>query len=183
MTTQISALIADRLVLKLQADLIADNSIEAERVGVVRYGNLQQNPEKVRIYVLVHCGRDPEDDNWKDISVAYQEQQLERRQIWTPAFEVGGGSMWFRRGVVEWGYYGTKDKSSRDTARDIAFAIQGKIERAIAQCDVGGIQDDFGEVAVDIRPVWSNPDAGGGPPASFLWRGKIGYQAQTQRPY
>ena len=183
MTTQISALIADRLVLKLQADLIADNSIEAERVGVVRYGNLQQNPEKVRIYVLVHCGRDPEDDNWKDISVAYQEQQLERRQIWTPAFEVGGGSMWFRRGVVEWGYYGTKDKSSRDTARDIAFAIQGKIERAIAQCDVGGIQDDFGEVAVDIRPVWSNPDAGGGPPASFLWRGKIGYQAQPQRAY
>lgn len=182
MTTQVSALIADKLIAKLTTDLAT--TVTAEEVGVVRGGALQDNPLKYRIYVLVHAGRDPDDANWKDISVAFQEQQPERRQLWHPAFEVGGGSMWYRRGVVEWGLFATKTKETRDQARDIAFAIQGKIERAIAQVDLSGVKDDFGEAAIGKAiPMWSDPDASGGPKASFIWRGKVGYQVLTARSY
>ena len=182
--TQINNLIADRMVTKLTADMIANQTDTDLKAGLVRKGTLQDNPEKYRIVVLVHPGGDPDDNNWKSVSVAYQEQQPERRQLSPPAFEVGGGTMWYRRGVVEWQFFGTKTKEDRDEAMNIGHALQALVERAIANADYDNLKDDFGEVGVmGAKAYWSYIEPGGGPRASFIYRGKTGWQALTERSY
>jgi len=187
-TSQISNMIAAALSAKLTDDLIEDPQIpEGELAGLVREGRLQDNPEKFRISVLVHPGGDPEDDEWKDISVAFFEQAPIRRQFEFPAFEIGGNSgasYWYRRGVVEWQLFATKTKDTRDVARAQAFSIQARIERSIAKATTAPLVDDFGETSVfPARPFWSLSREGGGPKGSFIWRGRVGYQAVSVRDY
>lgn len=191
-TSQISNLIAARLVTKLTADLITAISGEAtdpnsEKAGLVREGSLQDNPEKYRISILVHPFGDPDDENWKDIAVAYQEQQPERRQMWFPYGEIGGpygGTAWYRRGSVEWQLFATKSKESRDEARAVAASVQGRVERGISQANYSDLTDDFGEtVAFPMKPMWARTEEGGGPPKNFIWRGRVGYQTVSERAY
>ena len=191
MTTQISNLIAASLVTKLTADLMTAISGEAteplsEKAGLVREGSLQDNPEKYRISILVQPFGDPEDPNWRDIAVVYQEQQPERRQMWFPYAEIGGSygsTSWYRRGVVVWQLFATKTKEDRDEARSIAGSVQGRVERGISQAEYA-LTDDFGETVIfPMKPMWSRTEEGGGPPKSFIWHGRVSYQCVTERAY
>lgn len=182
MTTQVSSLILDALVARLAADL-ADAVLEEETVETVKGGRLQDDPTDALngISVTVHIG-DPDDDGWRDINVAFEERSMSRRFVDVPAFEVGGGSFWWRRGVVRWTLF-DQTGSSQDDVRERALGLQGRIERAVAQTEVGGLEDDLGEAAIMLQHVWSRPAEAGGPPDSYIWRGAVAWQVLTARPY
>jgi len=176
----ISDLIVEALVLDLQ-----DTFREAEGnedVGIIKAGRLQDDPTKKRIAILVHIG-DPEDTiGWPDSSEAYSVHPL--RAMETPPFEVGGGSIWWRRGTVELEYFGLKTKEDRDEARRIGNLTRGRIEKTISlSTRVPGLTDALGETVMLILPVSSRIIEGGGPPASFIHRGIVRWQAQTARSF
>lgn len=181
---QISDLIVDGLVTDLTAGLVDAIDLESDEiVGVVRGGQLQENPVKARLYVLVHVN-DPDDPTWEDQTVASRQQNLDREFIDIPAFEVGGGGMWWRKGIVEFGLFATKSKETRDQARQVANMVKGRIEKIIQlSTSAVGITDSLGEFAVKIMAVASRLEEGGGPPRSFIWRGRVRYQVLTNRPY
>jgi len=187
MTDQISYLIAEALVNALSALLIADATVPAtERAGLVRAGNLQDDPESHRISVLVHPEGDPDVANWCDAAVAYPEQTPYPRYLNVPAFEIGGDygrTAWFRRGAVEFRLFFTLTGESRNEARQIAFSVLGRVERGISRSDFN-ITDDFGErLVLSPKSMRSRMEEKGGPDDSFIWEGWVLYQSLSERSY
>ena len=174
----ISDKIADAFVLDLKDTF---KEIEAlEDAGVIKAGRLQADPVKLQIAIMVHIG-DPEDpDGWPDTHEAYN--PTTGRKMDVPPTEVGGGSFWWRRGTVEFQYFGLKGKKDRDEARRIANVTRGRIERTInSSTRVPGTTDSFGEMAMQSMSTLSRVSEGGGPPNSFIWRGVVRYQVRTYR--
>lgn len=180
---QMSDLIGINLVTDLEAEFIKPDVTPEELVGVVRGGNLQENPVKARIYILVHVN-DPDDPGWQDMTTAHRDTNLQEKFFYTPAFEVGGGSLWWRRGSIEFGIFATKSKEDRDEVRRIANITKGRIEKVIAlHTATLGTTDTLGEVAIKVLPITSRLEEGGGPPRSFIWRGVVRFQLLTERPF
>ena len=178
----ISDLVVDAMVADLQ-DMAATISSENETWGAVKGGRLQDNPLKYDIYICVHIG-DPEDpNNWLDGTVANTRDALDRNAFRFPAVEVGGGAAsWWRRFTIEFGYYGIKTKTDRDESRRIADITRGRISLCLARSRrIIGLIDMFQECSGMGIEVSSGLFEGGGPPKSFIWRGKIRYQILTTR--
>ncbi len=186
MTTTPDAAISDMVVDAMVADLqemAATISNENETWGAVKGGRLQDNPLKYDIYICVHIG-DPEDPNsWLDGLVANTKDALDRREFRIPAMEVGGGGKaWWRRFTIEFAYYGIKTKTDRDESRRITDITRGRISQCLARSKrIPGLRDMFGECVGMSLEVSSGIFEGGGPPKSFIWRGKIRWQIMTQR--
>lgn len=177
---QASDMIADGMV----ADLITvfADVPDLELPLVIRGNKLQENPVKDRIYVLVHIGDPDEPDIWHDSSLAKRDQALDRVQFQAPAFEVGGHgtAMMYRRFTIEYGFYGTKFKESREEAQRQANLIKGRCEKALWRPTYAGVADLFGEIPLMAFVVQDIIDAGGGK-NSFIWRGKIHVMVLTNR--
>jgi len=186
-TSQISYLIGEALIEALTDVLIDDATIPAdEKAGLVRGGNLQDDPEEHRISVLAHPEGDSTVSNWCDVAVAYPEQTPYPRYQNVQAYEIGGGfgsTTWFRRGAVEFKLYFTRTGEDRETARQIAFATLGRVERGIGRSDFD-LTDDFGErLVLSPKAMRSRMEEKGGPDDSFIWTGWVLYQATSERNY
>lgn len=176
--------INDRIIEAAVADLEAafTGAPEEETPGLIRGGLLQENPVKHRIVLLVHSG-DPAEENWKDAIVNSRRPGTANPDLEAPAYEVGGGVMWWRVFTVEILYFGVKSKEPREEARRIANAVTGRVEQAIRRSQrIPPLKDDFDEQCVLVQITNSNIEEGGGPPASFIWRGRLHFQVLTNRP-
>jgi len=178
----ISDLVVDALVLDL-TDVFAPLVDTPEQLGIVKGGNFQQNPLNKRIYCCVYIG-DPADDAWKDSNSAHSVKDLSRSQFQQETFEIGGGSTWWRRFSVEFGFFGIKSKEGQDEARRIASITRGRVEMAIATSTrLRGLTDSLGEHVLLPVVVTSQAFEGGGPPNQYIWRGVIQFQVLTQREF
>jgi len=178
----ISDLVVDNLILDLQ-ELFATVLDVPEEIGIVKGGNFQQNPLNKRIYCCVYIG-DPNDDAWKDSNAAHAIQDLSRSQFQIEAFEIGGGTMWWRRFAVEFGFFGIKSKEGQDEARQIANITRGRVELAIAKSKrLPGLGDSLGEHVLMVHVVTSQAFEGGGPPNQYIWRGVVQLQVLTNRDF
>lgn len=178
----ISDLIVDALVLDL-TDLFATVVDSSDQMAVVKGGNFQDNPLNKRLFSTVHIG-DPADDGWKDSLVARPTSDLSKSQFSVEAFEIGGGTMWWRRFAVEFGFFGIKTKEAQDEARRIANITRSRVEKAIAKSmRLPGLTDSLGEKCLMVLVVTSQMFEGGGPPASYIWRGAVQVQALTSRNF
>src|SRR5579859_2616589 len=120
---QISDLIVEALIPELKAVFV--DVADVETIGVVKSGRLLDNPLKKRIYACIHIG-DPDDDKWKDIVAARNDDALDRQQVHIAAYEIGGGELWWRRFSVEWGFFGVKTKEDEAEARRIGGITRGR---------------------------------------------------------
>jgi len=179
--SHISDLVVDATVLDLTA--LFATLVSTEQLAVVKGGNFQSNPLNKRLFATVHIG-DPADDAWKDSSVARPTSDLSRSQFNVEAYEVGGGTMWWRRFATEFGFFGIKSKEGQDEARRIANITRGRVEKAIATSTrIPGLTDALGEKALMVLVVTSQVFEGGGPPASYIWRGVVQMQVLTHRNF
>lgn len=157
---------------------------EDEAAGVIKIGNLQDDPEKNRNSITIHVGDADAPGSWDDNTHARGDNALDRYAYQAEAFEVGGGSLWWRRFSVKYSFFFTRSKEDQRLAAVLASTTRARIEKAISLSGrIPGLTDDNGETAIKIVVVTSGDVEGGGPPAAYIHRGKVRWQVQTGRNY
>lgn len=163
----------DSLVLNLK-DLI--NKSDPAYAGLVRIGQLQDDPTNPGLIVLTQSGDHVDPDRWMHGIVGGPGQQL---PIHLDTFEIGCGEMWYRRFTTEISQFWPQ-AFEREEARIWAQVILSRAEDAIRKTVTNSDADDFGESWVQTNMVMSrNVEQGG--PGQFIWRAKIWWQAMTNR--
>lgn len=166
---------------KLSNEMILSEPDEYLRPSLIRPGLLQANPVKERISLLIYPG---------DID------DLESKPVWsdTPAtkgsmpgwemdaYEIGGGEFWFRRFTIDVNVYLTQTKEDRSNARALGLFVNAKAHQILHEQSLV-VQDGFGETSLRCYVNRTVPVEGGGPPNSFIWRGKIFFSVLTEKTY
>jgi len=179
--SQITHLLIKRLETSLTASLLtAISSSSPTRAKKIQAYRFQENPLEENIYLWV-AGGNPEDPNDRDARVGTA--QMEGLGMELPRGEVGGGHLWWRKGHVEVGCYFVREHFAQSVAGDYAHIVLGRTMNCIERTQVSDLVDEFGEQAVLITVYASAFFEGGGPPNQYLWRGKVLWQALTERPY
>lgn len=182
MTTQaIGDMIANAMLLDLQ-DAFA-NLPEEETPGLIKVGRLQEDPETLRLALTIELG-DSDDPEWRDTAYFVKENSLDPISFRAFSSEVGGGELWWKRGTLRMYYFATQSKEEQDVARNIATVTFGRAKRAISlstRINAASLTDDFGEQAIKPLVVKEQLSEGGGPPDSYIWRGKVYWQVLTGR--
>jgi len=179
-TTQIVYLIVDALrdyllnVCQTQVD-----SADPTRADVVQIGRYRDEPVIKNIHLGV-IGGDPDDINYKDGILTLED--MDNIGYRFPVGEIGGGRLWWRRGVIQVGCYFINQQYSQEVAAGYAYTVLGRIEAAVPQCYVGSLVDSFGEQAIMISCYGNTFTESGGPPGSYIWRGKVYWSCLTHRP-
>lgn len=143
-------------------DLIPDDT----KTGLVRFGNLQDDPTVAQLNVLIHRG----DENWRD------ELKLDDIGIYTPTYEIGssgGGTSqwWWRRYIIELTFF-FDNEPEREVARKKANTVLPRVQRSLWDMEIPTDMDDFGESAhsLQIRDCYLEESGGEG---EFIWRGEV----------
>ena len=179
--TQIVDLLLDRLVRDLTETMITNVAVGLpHRAHVVKKGLLQENKIQENIQIGV-TGGDHEDPNYRDGIVTLSD--LPNIGWKVPVREVGGGEMWWRRGVVRVeAYFVASAALKEDDAFVAAYQILGMIEETVAACSVNDLRDTYGEHSVLLFCFGNTFYEVGGQPSSFIFRGKVFWTALTERP-
>lgn len=148
----------------------------------IRQGQLQANPvDGNGIRVLVNPGDldDTKSSSWID-------ELATKTSVpgWElPSLEIGGGSFYVRRFTVDVSVFFVKSKENRELARQIGTYVINRAESTLRENPFPpNLVDTFGETAIGLQVSKSYPIEGGGPPNSFIWRGKIFFQVITEKP-
>lgn len=177
--THVVDLILDEMVAHLQLMLI-DNipSDNKSRAKVVKKGLIVENKTVDHIQLGVQAG-DHEDPEMEDGIASLQ--KLPEIGLRYATREIGGSETWVRRGVVRLeAFFVTQGYSEEDAFR-IGYAVLGRATSAIATTPIAGLRDDFGEQALTLHPYATTYHESGGPPSSYIFRGKIKWICFTER--
>jgi hypothetical protein len=153
---------------------------DVEYIEIVKKGLIQQNPIKNKILAVE--GGDHEDPNYKDGIVTLQDLPNIGINWESVPREIGGGQLWFRRGIVDVKFFFIREKLTEDQAHDSAYNMLSRTMSLIDTVDLNGIQDTYGERAQQIYCYANTFFESGGPPKSFEFRGKIFWICLTERP-
>lgn len=179
--TQIVPLICEAIATHLTFHLQTSLTVgDPERADVIKLGKFQDDPNRKNIYIAI-TGGDPEDPTLQD-GITKRTTDGRKVDFMVPAYEIGGGESWWRRGTVQVGCYFIREKYTEEEAMGHAYNILGRIELALDSAPVAGLQDDYGEVAYKLFPYANTFYESGGPPKSYIWRGKILWQCLTEKP-
>jgi hypothetical protein len=175
---------ADYLLEKLKTDIPTS---DPSRSMLVRAGRLQEDPtrQSAENYVLVQ-ENDPEVENWV--------HQLNSTVDTPPAgsdftFEMPGASLFWRRISLEVGGYYIVQQYDRETAsrhfhrfagRAAYYAQHAAVDRTAG---ILGLRDEFNETIIGIYVEKERFNESGGPPKSFIWRGRINIALRTHRDW
>lgn len=177
--THIIDMVLDEMVAHLQTVLI-DNlpSDDKSRAKVVKKGLIVENKTTDHIQLGIQAG-DHEDPDMEDGIASLQ--KLPEVGLQFPTREIGGTETWVRRGVVRLEAFFVTQGYSEDDAFRIGYAILGRATTAISRTPVNGLRDSFGEMALLLLPYATTYHESGGPPSSYIFRGKIKWVCFTER--
>lgn len=178
---------ADNSIVQTIADtttaylkLILEDQIAAAdetRAGLVRIGLLQASPLTAGINILTQFN-DPDDpQGWRHGILPGPGHKLD---LDMPAYEIGGGQMWFRRytTVLELFF---KNGATRVRSEELAQIILSRAELAIMEAPLPTENpDSFGEIALKTF-IHSDTNIEGGGTGQFIFHGKIWWQCLTQK--
>jgi hypothetical protein len=180
--TMIVDLLLDRLVEQLTLKCITEltDPNDPTKADFVKKGLLQENKLQKNIQIGVQGG-DHEDPNYRDGITSLSE--LPNIGWRVPVREVGGGEMWWRRGVVriETFFVGA-NANYESQAHQYAYELLGRVEETIAATYVADLVDSFGEHAELMFTFGNTFFESGGAPKSFIFRGKVFWTCLTERP-
>lgn len=144
----------------LNHDLI-DVITSDTKAGLVRFGNLQDDPTIGQLNILIHRGN----KEWRD------QLKLTDEGIYSPTYEVGGMQWWWRRYIVQLTFFFDQELD-RDVARVKANIVLSRVMRSLFDMSIPTTVDDFGESAhsLQIRDAYLNESGGEG---EFIWRGEV----------
>lgn len=177
--SQIVDLILDRMVAELTTTMITDVSEAKQKASLVKKGLLQVNKVEKRIEIGI-TGGDHEDPEYKDAIISMQRLPDIAQEF--AAREVGGGQLWWRRGVARIECYLLTDGLKEDAAFTRAYDILGRLMSAIETINIADIVDDYEERGVKLYCYGNTFFESGGPPTQYIFRGKVFWQALTERP-
>lgn len=153
------------------------NSNDETRAGLVRVGKLQQNPVIPVVSILTQANDPDSPDLWPHEIV----KAPPTSESIIPAYQIGGGEMWWRRFTTEIQQFWKTD-TDRETALKYSSVVLSRAEKTISTTLLGLI-DDFGEGAGSVNVIRSKNIEGGGPPRNFIYRGRIWWQVLTEKDY
>lgn len=176
---QIVNMILDRLVEQLT--YVCQTNVGPEELtyaDTVKKGLLQESKTTKNVSLGV-TGGDHDDPMYSDGIVTLE--KLPNIAMNVSAREIGGGQMWWRRGVVRVECFFVKEKLTEIEAHEAAYDVLGLVSSAIETVDLSGLTDDFGETATNMFCFGNTYFESGGPPKSFIFRGKVLWQCLTER--
>lgn len=178
--TQVVNLILDALVEHLtetmQTNISEDDLTYAD---VVKKGLLQSNKTQKNVQIGV-TGGDHEDPLYTDGIVTLE--KLPNIGFTLPAREIGGGQMWWRRGVARIDCFFVRERLTEDEAHEAGYDVLGRLLSSIEDTSLYGLTDDYGEHAIKVFCFGNTYFESGGPPKSYIFRGKVLWQCLTERP-
>lgn len=178
--TQIVNLILTEMVTyltqKMRTEIDPDDPSYAV---IVKKGLLQTQKTQNNVQIGV-TGGDHEDPNYKDGILTLGD--LPSIGFEMDPREIGGGQMWMRRFVARLECYYIVQRFTEDQAHEVAYNTLGRLMANIEKAPIAGIRDTFGEEAIKAFCFANSFFESGGPPASYIFRGKILFQVLTERP-
>lgn len=178
--TMIVNMILDALVTQLTT-VCQTNVPEADLTyaDIVKKGLLQENKIKKNVGIGV-TGGDHDDPNYLDGIVTLG--AFENVAFQVPPREIGGGQMWWRRGVVRVEAFFVREKLDEDEAFEKAYEVLGRCSSAIEGTQLSGLTDDYDEHAIKMLCYANTYFESGGKPNQFIFRGKLYWMCLTERP-
>lgn len=175
MTTALLNTLIDNQVAWLNQKLVTEVSDET-KAGLVRGGNLQENPLLPEISILVKPG----DDKWPHILAARKHLGIR-----TGSYEIGddesyvGSFEWLRFYVELEMFFISTD---RDESRISANIVLSRAKWAINVMQMPNEKDDFGSHALHGQVAEAYIVEGGGT-GTFIWRGYMKTEFLTENAY
>jgi len=167
-------MIVDLLLSRLR-DHLSENLPEA---NVIKIGRFQQNPLENPRYIAINTGNSRNDTTVDGIVSLGDMQNIAMR---IPPREVGGGQYWWRRGILDVGFYGVSEGLTEQATIEQAFDFLGKIHYWTEKARVADLTDEFGEHAIQLFVYSSVFTESGGPENQYIFRGQIAWQVLTAR--
>ena len=176
------------LLLEAIKDRIVDQCITAMpdgpcgepnpyKLSKVKVGRFYEDPTSAPYRIAVLHG-DLEDSSYPD-SIFKRATHQRTIAMNYPSREIGGGQVWLRRGTVRMEFY-IFAGDSEDEAREKAYTMANNVLEAVESMAVAGIKTTL-ESAHEIFVVSTEMLQTGGPPASWIYRGKLYWEVQTER--
>lgn len=148
---------------------------------MVKSGRFQDDPLKVGNIVVVQNG-DLDDPDYMD-GITDLKHMRHNAGFDVEPREIGGTEMWYRRGTVRISCFFITKGYNEHKSRQVATTLMGRAERALANAYVCDLRDPFDEHAIKVFVYGNTFAQSGGPPASYIWRGKILWQVLTERKW
>lgn len=178
--TQVVNMILDALVAHVTETMQVNISpIDLTYVDVVKKGLLQTDKTKENVQVGI-TGGDHEDPLYTDGIVTLE--KMPNIAMAMSAREIGGGQMWWRRGIARVECFFIRERLTEDEAHDAAYDILGRLMASIEETSMYGLEDSFGERAIKVFCFGNTMFESGGPPKTYIFRGKVLWQCLTERP-
>jgi hypothetical protein len=175
----IKALVLDRFCEELTRNLITDiPADDPTRASIVKVGRFQDDPTRYPISVSISPG-DPEDPNYRDGIVTLE--QMHNIGFEVPPREIGGGAYWWRRGILLLQCHFVLARYPETMALNYAHTVLGRIEQTMDSTCLADLTDEFGEHAILPFTYGNTFFESGGPPADYIWRGKVLWSVLTYR--
>jgi len=178
--TQIVNMVLDALVANVKLNMQTNISkTDLTYADVVKKGLLQTNKTKKNIQIGI-TGGDHEDPNITDGIVDLD--GMPNVAIKFAAREVGGGQLWWRRGVAKLEAFFVREKLTEEQAHIAGYEALGRLMSLIEETSLAQLVDDYDERAIKCYCYGNTMFESGGPPNTYIFRGKILWQCLTERP-
>lgn len=179
--TMIVDLILDSILKHLEENLkdnVADD--DKTKVDVVKKGLIVSEKTTKNIQLGIQGG-DHEDPTIQDGIISLEKHP--EVAMYYPAREIGGGEVWVRRGVVKIECFFVVERLSEADAFRVAYNVLGRLVHYLRTVPVSNLVDSFGERALTMHPYASTFHQSGGPPANYIFRGKVDWMCFTGKTY
>jgi len=181
--SHIVPMLCNRILTSLTDVCITNiESRDPTRMNDIKVGRFQEDPQKTMIRASIQGG-DLEDPGLMD-EIVDPEKSKNRLAFYAPAREIGGGQLWWRKGVIrlEMFFMVERPAVSEEEARERAYLVLGRIQQHIETIPVYDLTDQHGEKAIKLFHPRNSFYQSGGPPSSWIWRGKLIWECLTERP-
>ena len=182
MANHIVPMVVDRIVEGLTTYTI-DNveTRDPARVSEIKAGRFQESPNNANLRLSVQGG-DLDNPDYMD-SIYEGERHEGDLAFRIHSREIGGTQTWVRRGVVRLELFLITEQLNEPDSREISYTILGRVQGNLERIVVSDLYDDFGEHAIKLFSTQSSFFQSGGPPSSYLYRGKVLWDCLTERNF
>lgn len=150
------------------------------RAMVVKVGRFIENPLDKNVSVAI-LGGDFENPAYTDARIDNPDvENFPFRNL--PVGEIGGGTYWYRRGVIQFQCFFVRQRFNEELSMQLAYDFYGRLLNAVENTPLPQIRDEYEEGVVPPIVVESSTFFESGGKDKFIWRGKIYWRILTWRP-